>query len=134
MHLAGVGAWDPQGGDGEHDADAPKATDGDPATYWTTEHYQSFNKPGVGVVLEAPSAKGLKSVTVTTDTPGFTAEISPGRARRGRSRPSRRRASSATARALRFQGLKPAKFYVVWITQLPPGSDTAHVNEVSATG
>jgi len=134
VRLAGVGAWDPQGGDGEHDADAPSATDGDPSTYWTTEHYQSFSKPGVGVVLEAPTSRTLKSVTVTTDTPGFTAEIQSGPSARGpftTISPSRV-AGDRTRFAIKTS--KSAKFYVVWITRLPPGSDTAHVNEVSATG
>ena len=34
-------ATTPPGDDNEHDAEAPNATDGDPATYWTTEHYGS---------------------------------------------------------------------------------------------
>ena len=34
LTLRGVGAYDPVGGDGEHDADAPNATDGNPTTYW----------------------------------------------------------------------------------------------------
>jgi hypothetical protein len=135
VRLTGVGAWDPQGGDGEHDVDAPNAADGNPATYWGTEHYQSFDKPGVGVVLEAPSAVRLKSVTVTTDTPGFTAEIQSGSNARG---PFGTVVSASRVVGARtpfpIQGSKTAKFYLVWITQLPPGSDTAHVNEVSATG
>jgi len=134
VRLTGVGAWDPQGGDGEHDADAPRAADGDPATYWGTEHYQSFDKPGVGVVLEAPSAVRLRSVTVTTDTPGFTAQIQSGPSAQGRF--SAVSASRVVGDRARFpiRGSKAAKFYLVWITQLPPGSDTAHVNEVSAVG
>jgi predicted Ser/Thr protein kinase len=134
VHLAGVGAWDPQGGDGEHDADAPKATDANAATFWRTEQYQSFDKAGVGVVLEAPSVKQLESLTVTTDTPGFTAEIQSGPSAHGPFStvvsPSR-----VVGERTRFpiQG-SAAKFYLVWITQLPPGSDTAHVNEVSAAG
>ena len=54
--LTGVGAYDPDGGDGEHDADAPKATDHDLTTYWNTEHYNTFSKRGVGVVLDAGRA------------------------------------------------------------------------------
>jgi serine/threonine-protein kinase len=135
VHLSGVGAWDPQGGDGEHDSAAPNATDGNPDTFWGTEHYQSFDKPGVGVVLQAPSAVQLKSVTVTTDTPGFTAEIQSGPSAHGPFAtvvsPSR-----VVGDRTRFviRGSKAATFYLVWITQLPPGSDTAHVNEVSAVG
>jgi predicted Ser/Thr protein kinase len=134
VHLAGVGAWDPQGGDGEHDADAPKATDGNPATFWRTEQYQAFDKAGVGVVLEAPAAKQLESVTVRTDTPGFTAEIQSGPSAQGPF--STVSASRVVGDRTRFaiRDSRPAKFYVVWITQLPPGSDTAHVNEVSAAG
>jgi eukaryotic-like serine/threonine-protein kinase len=134
VHLAGVGAWDPQGGDGEHDSAAPNATDGNPATYWGTEHYRSFDKPGVGVVLEVHSARQLKSVTVTSDTPGFTAEIQAGHSAQGPF------ATVSTSRVVgdrtRFpiESSNGAKFYLVWITQLPPGSDTAHVNEVSAAG
>jgi eukaryotic-like serine/threonine-protein kinase len=135
VSLSGVGAWDPQGGDGEHDSDAPRAADGNPVTYWGTEHYQSFDKPGVGVVLEAPSAVRLKSVTVTTDTPGFTAEIQSGPSAHGQFgtvvSPSR---VVGTRTRFPIQSSKTAKFYLVWITQLPPGSDTAHVNEVSAVG
>jgi hypothetical protein len=134
VRLSGVGASDPQGGDGEHDADAPKTADGDPATYWGTEHYQSFDKPGVGVVLEAPSAVRLKTVTVTTDTPGFTAEIQSGPSAQGSF--SAVSSSRVVGNRTRFsiRASKTAKFYLVWIMQLPPGSDTAHVNEVSATG
>jgi serine/threonine protein kinase len=134
VHLAGVGAWDPQGGDGEHDADAPNATDGDPTTYWTTEHYQSFSKPGVGVVLEAPTSRALKSVTVTTDTPGFTAEIQSGPSATGPFKTISPSRVVGDRTPFTIQGSKAAKFYVVWITRLPPGSETAHVNEVSATG
>ena len=44
----------PGRGDGEeHDERVADATDGDPATYWTTETYQAFTKPGVGLVLDA---------------------------------------------------------------------------------
>jgi hypothetical protein len=135
VRLTGVGAWDPQGGDGEHDADAPRAADGDPATYWGIEHYQSFDKPGVGVVLQAPSAVHLKSLTVATDTPGFTAEIQFGASAQGPfgTVVSPSRVVGARTR-FPIRGSKTAKFYLMWITQLPPGSDTAHVNEVSAVG
>src|SRR5689334_21956207 len=38
LPLTGVGTSDPAG-DGEHDADVPKATDGNPQTYWYTQSY-----------------------------------------------------------------------------------------------
>ena len=39
VHLRGVTAYDPSGTGGEHDSDAPKATDGAVSTYWPTETY-----------------------------------------------------------------------------------------------
>src|SRR4051794_14274929 len=50
--LQGIRAYDPPPGDGtEHDDQAPNATDGDGATFWKTETYNTFFKPGVGLVL-----------------------------------------------------------------------------------
>ena len=40
--LTAAVAFDPEGGDGEHDAEVPLATDGDPGTYWSTETYEDF--------------------------------------------------------------------------------------------
>src|SRR4051794_19205092 len=54
--LSGVTAYDPVGGDGEHNDKAPLATDASASTYWETEHYRtapSLNKSGVGLVLDA---------------------------------------------------------------------------------
>ena len=79
MTLSGVGAYDPDGGDGEHDDLAGLATDGNPATFWRTSTYRSqlsAFKSGVGLVLEASGTP--KQIAVTTDTPGFTAEIRAG--------------------------------------------------------
>ena len=81
--LSGVKGFDPQGDGTEHDADAPNATDGNQSTFWTTEQYRSqdfsgLGKDGVGLVLDAPTAVALKKLTVTTDTPGFTAVVKAG--------------------------------------------------------
>jgi serine/threonine protein kinase len=132
--LAGIGAWDPQGGDGEHDDAAAQATDRNPETYWGTEHYRAFDKPGVGVILQTPLPRRLEAVTVSTDTPGFTAEIQAGPTAQGpfkRVSPSR-----VVGDRTRFpiQSDAATPFYLVWITALPPGSDNAHVNEVTARG
>ena len=45
--TSGIGAEDPAN-DGEHDDEVANATDGDPESYWTTQDYGSFDKPGVG--------------------------------------------------------------------------------------
>ena len=136
--IAGAGAYDPYGDGTEHDADAPKATDGDLGTYWTTEDYNSglegVKKAGVGLVLDATSVVQLSRITVVTDTPGFTAEI---RATNIQGTPGQKVSDSrVVGRTTRFAIHQPApkRFYVVWITKLAPGGHFAHVNEVRAFG
>jgi hypothetical protein len=126
-------------GDGtEHDSDAPKATDRNVATYWSTEDYNSglegVKKAGVGLVLDATSVVQLSRITVVTDTPGFTAEI---RATNIQGTPGQKVSDSrVVGRTTRFAIHQPApkRFYFVWITKLAPDGHFAHVNEVSAFG
>ncbi len=136
--IAGAGAYDPYGDGTEHDADAPKATDGNPLTYWSTEDYNSglegVKKAGVGLVLDATGVVQLSRITVVTDTPGFTAEI---RATNIQGTPGQKVSDSLVAgRTTRFaiHQSAPKRFYVVWITKLAPGGHFAHVNEVRAFG
>jgi eukaryotic-like serine/threonine-protein kinase len=130
IQLRGVGAFDPQGDNSEHDADAPKATDGNTATFWTTEHYNDgLQKPGVGVVLDAGRTVSPKTVRVTTDTDGFTAVIRAGGSRDGpfTSVSPSEHVTGTTSFPIRGGG----RYFLVWITDL--GSNSAvHVNEVRA--
>ena len=73
-------------------------------------------KPGVGLVLERQEHRSADDA-VTTDTPGFTAEIRAGDqpARPVRDRAGRR-AVDATHDVRSRQ--RDAEYYVIWITQL----------------
>jgi hypothetical protein len=133
--LHGVATSDPAG-DGEHDTDVPKATDGNPATYWYTQSYYngdgSLGKSGVGIVLDASRTAAAKTVTVTTDTPGYTAQILAGSAPNGPFSPDSSPRTVAAQTTFTLQG-KSARYFVVWITNL--GSNrSVHVNEVRARG
>jgi eukaryotic-like serine/threonine-protein kinase len=134
VQLKGVGDYDPQGNGGEHSDTAPLATDGNPATVWRTEIYgnQDFGglKDGVGLVLDAGSSVELAQVTVATPTPGFTAEIEVGDSQSG---PFEADSSSQTVAAKTTFALngRSGQYYVVWITQLPPGN-RAEISEVTA--
>jgi serine/threonine-protein kinase len=128
--LSGVGAYDPDGGDGEHDDEAGLATDGNPATFWRTQTYRSqlsAFKSGVGLVVEADSRP--ERIVVTSDTPGFTAEIQAGSSPEGpfETVGASKRVGSSTTWEL--DGAEAA-YYVVWITELV---GSAHVNEVKAS-
>jgi hypothetical protein len=135
--LSGITGYDPPPGDGhEHNPDAPKATDGNAQTFWETEDYRSplaaIGKAGVGLVL-APAAGGtvtLHHLTVTTDTPGFTAEIQVGD---GSSGPFTTVSSSKTVSSETTFDLTNARgsYFVVWITNLGAMSQV-HVDEVTA--
>jgi tRNA A-37 threonylcarbamoyl transferase component Bud32 len=135
-HLRGAGAFDPFGGDGEHDADAPKATDGDSGTYWPTESYNSsfaaIGKPGVGLVLDAGRPVQLRQLGIVTDTPGFRAVIRSGASRS--SFPNTISASKIVGGRTRFAIADDGeyRYFLVWITALGGGYDVAHVNEVES--
>jgi serine/threonine-protein kinase len=132
--LKGIGDYDPQGNGGEHSSTAPLATDGDASTYWMTESYgsQDFGglKDGVGLVLDAGSSVKLAQLTVKTPTPGFTAEIQSGDSSTGgfTADSSSKTVDDTTTFTLNGQ---TARYYVVWITQLPPGL-RAEISEVTA--
>jgi serine/threonine protein kinase len=130
VRLVGVGTEDPAG-DGEHDGEVGNATDGDPSTYWTTEDYQTFDKPGVGLVLDAGAPVALRELTVTSELSGFPAVIrGSSEATTGFVDVSRRReVGDETAFKVDTKGRR-YRFYEVWL-QLPDGG-RARINEVRA--
>jgi hypothetical protein len=130
IRLSGLGAFDPDGDGAEHDGEAPNATDGNPGTYWTTETYNDFSntKPGVGLVLDAGKVVEPKSIIVTTDTPGFTAEIRDGDSPQGPFQPVSNSETVDAQTTFELQDAR-ARYFVIWITDL---DSRAHVNEVKA--
>jgi serine/threonine-protein kinase len=131
IRLAGVDSYDPEGDNKEeHDEKVDLATDGDATSYWNTESYESeFTKSGVGLVLDARREVEPQSVTLTTDTPGFTAEIRVGESPTG---PFERRVSdSQTVEEETTFELSDAKarYFLVWITAL---EELARIHEVRA--
>jgi hypothetical protein len=70
-------AYDPAGDDSEHDEEADLAVDGDAATSWPTEEYDtgSFQKDGVGLVLEPAEGVPARGLDLETTTPGFDVTI-----------------------------------------------------------
>jgi hypothetical protein len=137
VRVQAVATYDPVGGDGEHDETIVGATDGDPSTAWTSEGYSDLHatKEGVGLVLDAGSAGGLSTLTVTSDLPGWTAEIKAGN--------SLDFAQAGTVGEAQVAGRETtwsldhvdARYYLIWITAMErdsAGKQRAHVNEVTA--
>ena len=136
VQLHGVGdAYSGPGHPDSHAETAPLATDGSTATSWMTQTYgdQQFGGllTGLGLVVDAGSAVKLYHVTVMTPTPGFTALIQTSDSPTG---PYSSDSTSQTVDGTTTFTLNgaTARYYVVWITELPPGNH-AEISEVTAT-
>jgi hypothetical protein len=134
--LHAITAFDPYGSPPgqEHNADAHYATDGNPTTFWATEHYHdapSLGKPGVGLILDAGGSMQLRQIGLATATPGFVAEI---KASNDPSSFAQVVAPPRTTTGQTYYTLSGGSFryYLIWITRLGPSDDQAYINEVKA--
>ncbi len=136
VHLVASNAYDPEGDGTEHDEEVPNATDGNPATSWGTERYRTVSfgnlKSGVGLVLDAGSAVRLRSLTVFSDTPGFTARIEAGASSNGPFGSVSSTETVGTKTTFALQVDQPRRYYLIWITQLAEGFARTHVSEVTS--
>jgi eukaryotic-like serine/threonine-protein kinase len=129
--LVGVDSYDPDGDNKEeHDEKVALATDGDATTYWNTESYESeFTKSGVGLVLDARREVEPKQITITTDTPGFTAEIREGESVTGPFENAVSGSRTVGERTTFELTDAKARYFLVWITAL---DEIARIHEVRA--
>jgi len=130
VHFTTAAAYDPFGDRQEHDQDLNKAIDSNPDTSWETEHYQSFTKPGVGLVVGTNSAVSPKTLTIATGTPGFTAQIKAGDSSDGPFHPV---SSSQTVNGspVSFDLTGGGRYFLVWITSLGDNVQVA-IDEITA--
>ena len=134
VHLVASNAYDPKGDGQENDSEVANATDGNRATAWHTEHYKTTSfgnlKDGVGLVLDARSPVRPRSLTVESDTPGFTADIKTGASSSGPfdTVSSPMQVGSRTTFTLTVDPAR--RYYLIWITELP-AERRAGVSEVS---
>ena len=135
--------YDPLGDDEEHADEAPLAVDQDPGTTWTTESYSSglegANKAGVGH-LRRRQAGRRGAADRDRDA---RARLAGGDLRRRATAacPRDRRRLDAARRRHRAQSDAPAlparhrgeryRYYLVWITELPPGEERVEISELA---
>jgi eukaryotic-like serine/threonine-protein kinase len=136
-------SYNPFGTGPEHSEDVSSVVDGDINTSWSTEHYVGgrLGKPGLGVSLDASPGVAARAVEIQTPTPGFTASIyasakpptgdAQSLAGRGWTQlaPPRPIASHTTIPL--DSATQSHRYYLVWITELPPGSETAEISEIT---
>jgi serine/threonine-protein kinase len=135
VQLHGVGDYVPSGNPDTHADTAGYATDGDPNTSWITQTYGTpefggLLTQGLGLVLDAGSSVKLARLSVATSTPGFVAHIAAGDSKTGSFATDSTSQTVSGTKTFALDG-RTARYYVVWITQLPPGN-RAEISEVKA--
>ena len=134
VHLHAVGDYDPDGPPDTHASTAPAATDGNAQTAWYTQTYFSPQfgglKSGLGLVVDAGRTVKLSQITVQTPTPGFVAVVRAGSSRSGPFADDSAAQQVGSTTTFHLRGAS-ARYYVVWITRLPPGGKAA-IGEVTA--
>ena len=115
----------------------PLATDGDPSTAWSSEDYQALNKAGVGLYVNPKHAVSPTRLTITTRTPGFSAQVY------GADRATAPKAISGWTQLAAVKNVKRVKavklaaagrayrHVLLWITSLPPKGGAVEVSELS---
>ncbi len=148
--ITGAAAFDPIGGDGEHDAVVGRAIDGDRATFWDTESYKQADvggKPGVGLVLTLASPAEVRAVQLASPDAGLDVEIyvadtaAPTLA--GWGKPAATATDLGRTSRITLDGRPTGASVLVWLTKLPlsptPGNDgqprfIGRIAEVSVRG
>ncbi|HEY3188484.1 MAG TPA: protein kinase [Solirubrobacteraceae bacterium] len=144
LHLVSLGQgrakdFDPLGDDHEHPLQAKQAVDGDRATYWDTEAYQGGtlnNKAGVGIYVDAKPDVAARAIEVVTPTKGWEGAIyvAPNGPAPSSLDGYRRLAAIDATKTRNRVDLDPAtnryRYYLVWITKLPPGKERVAISEI----
>jgi tRNA A-37 threonylcarbamoyl transferase component Bud32 len=150
VSLASVAAHDynPFGTEPEHPKQVANVLDGDPNTTWSTEHYLNAtlgSKPGTGFYIDAAPGLRARALEVQTPTPGLTAAVYgsnhfDGALPFGSAQSLSERGWTQLAGAQRIAARSTIhldgsesryRYYLFWITRLPPDSETAAVAEIT---
>ncbi|HEX5584957.1 hypothetical protein [Gaiella sp.] len=123
VRLVAVGAFDPEGDGHERDEEARFAVDGRADTSWRTEHYSSFFKSGVGLVLDMRRKARVERVLVDSPSRGSSAQIKLGDSPQGPFRvvSATRPLTTHTSFPVPRQA---GRYVLVWIVGMPDDSAT----------
>ncbi len=137
-------AYNPDGLNGDtsqNNQAAALAIDTNQNTAWTTEQYYSgqLGKPGVGLYLNASPGTVAKELVIDTVTPGFAATIyatnkAPNSSSFGASGWVAVGSAKSVAKRQKImlsRGTTRYRYYLVWITSLPPNRQSVSLNEVT---
>ncbi len=144
-------AYNPFGTGPENRDQVGNLVDGDPNTTWSTEQYydgtlEKAGGVGLGVYLDAAPRVLAKAIEIQTPTPGFSVQVYAADSIElelpyGNSTPLRARGWQGPVGAstdvhdgeripLALSG-RPHRYYLVWLTTLPPGMESATLDELT---
>ncbi|HEX4484481.1 MAG TPA: protein kinase [Solirubrobacteraceae bacterium] len=125
--------------------------DSDPNTVWSTAHYyegtlKKAGGTGVGVYLDAAPSVAARAIEIQTPTPGFDVQIygaekidlsygygdSAPLAQRGWQGPLASAEDVRGSQRIKLDSSSTAyRYYLVWLTTLPPGKESASISELT---
>jgi hypothetical protein len=131
ISIVAVRDFDPEGRDGqEHRADAPKAVDGKPGTFWSTDLYRRPElgnlKSGVGLIVDLGRAQHVGTITLDLVSRGTDLEVRAADQLGAQASDYRVVASAVEAGTL--VTLRPdqsltTRYLLVWLKSLPEVDD-----------
>jgi serine/threonine protein kinase len=122
----------------EHPLQAKLVVDGEKNTSWTTETYEGGvlnNKPGVGIYVIADPSVAARAIEILTPTKGwsgtiYVAKSGPPASINGWTKLGNITNAKATHRVQFDTAGNRYRYYLVWITKLPPGGDKVEISEI----
>jgi eukaryotic-like serine/threonine-protein kinase len=143
--------YNPFGTGPENHDRVQNVVDSDPNTEWSTAHYyegtlKKAGGTGVGVYLDASPRVAARAIEIQTSTPGFAVQIyganridlsypygdSTPLATRGWRGPLASASAVRDGQRVRFMSNSSAyRYYLVWLTTLPPGQESASISDLT---
>jgi eukaryotic-like serine/threonine-protein kinase len=125
--IAEVRDFDPQGDGAEHTDTVGRVVDGDPATTWRSDTYETDRfsglKPGLGIVLVLDGDGPVGIVTIESPEPGWTARVAVADTAAddidGWTDPGVTATAEGTSTTFDL-GDRHGRAVLVWFTRLPP--------------
>jgi eukaryotic-like serine/threonine-protein kinase len=142
--------YNPFGTGPENENRIENVVDNDPNTFWSTEQYYSGTLKksggvGTGLYLDASPGVVAKAIQILTATPGFAVQIYAANqeppslpygdqatlSARGWQGPVGQSAAVTNGQRIALSVPHPFRYYLVWLTTLPPNMQSAQINELT---
>jgi eukaryotic-like serine/threonine-protein kinase len=132
--------YDPLGDNkSEHPTQVKLVVDGESSTFWSTETYEGNTlgtKAGVGIYVVASPTVAARQMQIVTPTKGWDGAVYVAKAGpvpesiTGWTRLGVVRSAKASTRLDLDTAGNRFRYYLVWITKLPPGQDKVEISEI----